>query len=141
MRSTGDIQFFVCRSRIIPEPPFPSQGIAGSGNEIVVKLCCNLCHRRHLCLLSSLHPLSNRYHRLPSFPSRPSERHTILLTTHSGGFRATYAIPLFSTRLVLLVRTLCRLQYHPWAPLSFPTSSRSSTADFASFRLAQSRNA
>ena len=30
----GDIQFFVCRSRIIPEPPFPSQGIAGSGNEI-----------------------------------------------------------------------------------------------------------
>ena len=34
MRSTGDIQFFVCRSRIIPEPPFPSQGIAGSGNEI-----------------------------------------------------------------------------------------------------------
>ena len=32
MRSTGDIQFFVCRSRIIPEPP--SQGIAGSGNEI-----------------------------------------------------------------------------------------------------------
>ena len=35
MRSTGDIQFFVCRSQIIPEPPFPSQGIAGSGNEIV----------------------------------------------------------------------------------------------------------
>ena len=35
MRSTGDIQFFVCPSRIIPEPPFPSQGIAGSGNEIV----------------------------------------------------------------------------------------------------------
>ena len=35
MRSTSDIQFFVCRSRIIPEPPFPSQGIAGSGNEIV----------------------------------------------------------------------------------------------------------
>ena len=34
MRSTGDIQFLVCRSRIIPEPPFPSQGIAGSGNEI-----------------------------------------------------------------------------------------------------------
>ena len=34
MCSTGDIQFFVCRSRIIPEPPFPSQGIAGSGNEI-----------------------------------------------------------------------------------------------------------
>ena len=34
MRSTSDIQFFVCRSRIIPEPPFPSQGIAGSGNEI-----------------------------------------------------------------------------------------------------------
>ena len=34
MRSTGDIQFFVCRSRIIPEPPFPSQGIAGSGNRI-----------------------------------------------------------------------------------------------------------
>ena len=34
MRSTGDIQFFVCRPRIIPEPPFPSQGIAGSGNEI-----------------------------------------------------------------------------------------------------------
>ena len=34
MRSAGDIQFFVCRSRIIPEPPFPSQGIAGSGNEI-----------------------------------------------------------------------------------------------------------
>ena len=34
MRSTGDIQFFVCRSRIIPEPPFPSQGITGSGNEI-----------------------------------------------------------------------------------------------------------
>ena len=34
MPSTGDIQFFVCRSRIIPEPPFPSQGIAGSGNEI-----------------------------------------------------------------------------------------------------------
>ena len=34
MRSTGDIQFFVCQSRIIPEPPFPSQGIAGSGNEI-----------------------------------------------------------------------------------------------------------
>ena len=34
MRSTGDIQFFVCRSRIIPEPPFPSQGIAGSGDEI-----------------------------------------------------------------------------------------------------------
>ena len=34
MRSTGDIQFFVCRSRIIPEPPFPSQGIAGPGNEI-----------------------------------------------------------------------------------------------------------
>ena len=34
MRSTGDIQFFVCRSRIIPEPPIPSQGIAGSGNEI-----------------------------------------------------------------------------------------------------------
>ena len=34
MRSTGNIQFFVCRSRIIPEPPFPSQGIAGSGNEI-----------------------------------------------------------------------------------------------------------
>ena len=34
MRSTGDIQFFVRRSRIIPEPPFPSQGIAGSGNEI-----------------------------------------------------------------------------------------------------------
>ena len=34
MRSTGDIHFFVCRSRIIPEPPFPSQGIAGSGNEI-----------------------------------------------------------------------------------------------------------
>ena len=36
MRSTGDIQFFVCRSRIIPEPPFPSQGIAGSGNEIAI---------------------------------------------------------------------------------------------------------
>ena len=35
MRSTGDIQFFVCRSRIIPEPLFPSQGIAGLGNEIV----------------------------------------------------------------------------------------------------------
>ena len=35
MRSTGDIQFFVRRSRIIPEPPFPSQGIAGLGNEIV----------------------------------------------------------------------------------------------------------
>ena len=35
MRTAGDIQFFVCRSRIIPEPPFPSQGIAGSGNEIV----------------------------------------------------------------------------------------------------------
>ena len=35
MPSTGDIQFFVCRSRNIPEPPFPSQGIAGSGNEIV----------------------------------------------------------------------------------------------------------
>ena len=35
MRSMGDIQFFVCRSRIIPEPPFPSRGIAGSGNEIV----------------------------------------------------------------------------------------------------------
>ena len=34
MHSTGDIQFFVRRSRIIPEPPFPSQGIAGSGNEI-----------------------------------------------------------------------------------------------------------
>ena len=34
MRTTGDIQFFVCRSRIIPEPLFPSQGIAGSGNEI-----------------------------------------------------------------------------------------------------------
>ena len=34
MRSTDDIQFFVCRSRIVPEPPFPSQGIAGSGNEI-----------------------------------------------------------------------------------------------------------
>ena len=34
MRSTGGIQFFVCRSRIFPEPPFPSQGIAGSGNEI-----------------------------------------------------------------------------------------------------------
>ena len=34
MRSTGDIQFFVCRSRIIPEPPFPSQGITGSGNKI-----------------------------------------------------------------------------------------------------------
>ena len=34
MPSMGDIQFFVCRSRIIPEPPFPSQGIAGSGNEI-----------------------------------------------------------------------------------------------------------
>ena len=26
--------FFACRSRIIPEPPFPSQGVAGSGNEI-----------------------------------------------------------------------------------------------------------
>ena len=38
MRSTGDIQFFVCRSRIIPEPPIPSQGIAGSGNEIVAEL-------------------------------------------------------------------------------------------------------
>ena len=37
MSRTGDIQFFVCRSRIIPEPPFPSQGIAGSGNEIVVR--------------------------------------------------------------------------------------------------------
>ena len=37
MRSTGDIQFFVCRSRIIPEPPFPSQGIAGSGNEIGIE--------------------------------------------------------------------------------------------------------
>ena len=37
MRSTGDIQFFVCRSRIIPEPPFPPQGIAGSGNEIAVR--------------------------------------------------------------------------------------------------------
>ena len=36
MRSTGDIQFFVCRSRIIPEPPFPCQRIAGSGNEIEV---------------------------------------------------------------------------------------------------------
>ena len=35
MRTTGDMQFFVCRSRIIPEPPFPSQGIAGSWNEIV----------------------------------------------------------------------------------------------------------
>ena len=35
MRSTGDIQFFVCRSRLIPEPPVPSQGIAGSRNEIV----------------------------------------------------------------------------------------------------------
>ena len=36
MRSASDIQFFVCRSRIIPEaePPFPSQEIAGSGNEI-----------------------------------------------------------------------------------------------------------
>ena len=34
MHSTSDIQFFVRRSRIIPEPPFPSQGIAGSGNEI-----------------------------------------------------------------------------------------------------------
>ena len=34
MHSTGDTQFFVRRSRIIPEPPFPSQGIAGSGNEI-----------------------------------------------------------------------------------------------------------
>ena len=32
MRSTGDIQFFVGRPRIIPEPPFPS--LAGSGNEI-----------------------------------------------------------------------------------------------------------
>ena len=37
MHSTGDIQFFVRRSRIIPEPPFPSQGIAGSGNEIDAK--------------------------------------------------------------------------------------------------------
>ena len=37
MRSTGDIQFFVCRARIIPEPPFPSQGIAGSGNDIDAK--------------------------------------------------------------------------------------------------------
>ena len=42
MRSMGDIHFFVCRSRIIPEPPFPSQGIAGSGNEIVIDQCCQV---------------------------------------------------------------------------------------------------
>ena len=40
VRVDHDIQFFVCRSRIIPETPFPSQGIAGSGNEIVI-VCCD----------------------------------------------------------------------------------------------------
>ena len=47
----GDIQFFVCRSQIIPEPPFPSQGIAGSGNEIddrvVSKTCLNVSLPNH----------------------------------------------------------------------------------------------
>ena len=51
MRSTGDIQFFVCRLRIIPEPSFPSQGIAGSGNEIAIEVatkiseCCRKCEK------------------------------------------------------------------------------------------------
>ena len=34
-----------------------------------------------------------RDHRLPSFPSLPYERHTILLTTHSGGFPSDLRYP------------------------------------------------
>ena len=51
MRSTVDIQFFVRRSRIIPEPPFPFQGIAGSGNVIGVKHTSRTSvFRKNFCL-------------------------------------------------------------------------------------------
>ena len=35
MRSTGDIQFFVCRSRIIPEPPFLPKGSQARGTRLI----------------------------------------------------------------------------------------------------------
>ena len=64
MRSTGDIQFFVCRSRIIPEPPFPSQGIAGSGNEIGCALAIGSNYLKRYLIL---------YYNIP--------RNTVCLTT------------------------------------------------------------